>query len=183
MDEAYLDDRSGENWLSFNISYAQYVAHQYEKATATISKLIQFMMDHWKAKSEDELIKTLRAMSQKTGYPLSPLVAAYVFMRGKYYYALGAEGKAESDIKTSLPVMAEYLSDSSSSQYYTATGILPRKHTPKDMDSLILQLSGRPIGFEEDLSQDARKKKVSEWLTWWEGEGRNQKLNLGVLRK
>jgi len=182
MDDSYLDDRVGENWLFFNVSYAQYLTGQYEKAAATISRQIRWMMDFWKAKSEDELLKTLQAMSQKSGYPLSPLVAAYIFMRGKYYFAFGDERKAENDIKTSLPVMAEFLYDSSSSDSYTTTGLLPQKHTPKDMESLISQLSGRTVGLEEGMSQEARKQKVQEWLSWWESEGRNQKLNLEVLR-
>jgi hypothetical protein len=185
MDEAYFNDRVGENWFVFNVSYAQYIAGQYEKAAATISRQIQLTMDKWKAKNGKELLKTLQAVSEKAGYPLSPLYAAYIFMRGKYYFALGDEQQAEDDIKAALPIMAEYLCDSSSasSHAYTATGILPLTHTAKDMESLIQRLTGRPVGLNEDLSQDELKQKVHEWQTWWESKGQHQNLNWDVLRR
>jgi hypothetical protein len=185
MNETYLNDRVGENWFIFNVSYAHYFAGQYEQAAATLSRQIQMEMDKYKAKNGKELLKSLQALSEKTGFPLAPLDAAYIFMRGKYYFALGDERRAEEDIKAALPIMAAYLCDSppSTSHAYTATGILSKIHTPKDMDSLIQRLSGRPVGFEEGLNREALKQKVLEWLTWWENEGQNQKLNWDVLHQ
>jgi tetratricopeptide (TPR) repeat protein len=185
VDEAYFNDRVGENWFVFNVSYAQYIAGQYDKAAATISRQIQLTMDKWKAKSGKELLKTLQAFSEKAGFPLAPLYAAYIFARGEYYYALGDDRRAEEDVKAALPVMAGYLCESSSasSHAYAATGILPQTHTPKDMEILIQRLTGRPVGFDEGLSQDELKQKVREWQTWWESEGQNQALHWDVLRQ
>ncbi len=185
MDETYLNDHIAENWFVFNVSYAQFTAGQYEKAAALLSRLIQLEMDKWKAKAGKELLKNLQVLSQKAGFPLAPLYAAYIFMRGKYYFALGDERRAEEDIKAALPVMLTYLNDSSpsSSHSYTATGILPPTHTPKDMELLIFHLTGRPVGFEEGIGREARKQKIREWLSWWENEGQNQRLNWDVLRR
>jgi len=184
MDEAYIDDRIGENWFVFNVSYAQFIAGLYEKAAATISRQIQMEMERFKVKTGHELLKAISA-GEQAGHSFCPLYAAYIFVRGKYYFAFGEEQRAEEDIKTALPAMAAYISDSSfsSSHAYTATGILPAIHTPKDMDLLIQSLCGRPVGFEEGLGREALRQKIHEWQSWWESEGQNQGLNWEVLRQ
>lgn len=184
MDEAYLDDRTGENWFVFNVSYAQYIAGQYEKAAATLSRQIQMEMDKLHVKSGAELLKAIPKVERGSHW-VCPLYAAYIFVRAKYYIALGDERRAEEDIKAALPVMAAFIyeHDSSSRMFYTATGILSPAHTPKDMDLLIQGLCGRPVGFEDGLSPDELKQKFLAWETWWEKEGQAKKLNSDLLRR
>ena len=165
-----------QNWGWFNASYIQYLNGEYKKAVEILSTYFSNAIQHKGLKNILELGK-------------EPFSASYVFTRGLYYLADNQEDQAEADFKAAVPGMYESFLVGEKCPYggsflgWANTGILIKTGDKKELASLLKLMTGKDFPWSDELSRAEKEKRVEEWKTWWEKEGKHQTLNLRAIRE
>ena len=88
----------------------------------------------------------------------------------------------KKDIRSAIPVVLTSLKDKRIGLPYFLSGMI-KEEKREHLVALINDLTSMNFVWDESLDEESQKKKIEQWLQWWEKEGKNQELNLEAIKK
>lgn len=174
LDPTYLEANPVNNWLWFRRSYALFLDGRPREAFDTISKYLQNAMQLLQAKDMDQLLAR-----DDIG-----LCASYLLTRAKYRLGFRDDEGAQADAKKVIDSILKSIlaGNEDIAQIFYLAGNIPEQKIGCIVD-LLERLTGRDFFWEPGLKAADQNKRIEEWKQWWEKEGKNQPLNLDILKK
>jgi hypothetical protein len=174
LDPSYLKVNPGINWLWFRYSYALYLDERPREAFATLSEYLRNAIQMHQVKDIDQLLAK----------DYMCLFASYLLTRSKYRLGFHDDEGAQADAKKVIDSVLRSMQKGKENfpQIFYLAGNIPEPKIEYIID-LIEGLTGKDFFWVLDSDTSSQKKKIEEWSQWWEKEGKNQNLNLDILRK